>query len=196
MIRIDVWWIWNQQRDTDLSARPWWGLITYSCPQQITFLVTRIFINPRWCIFSLCTAVYKQCQILLFNSFSMSNAEHPFPFCRHSLCADMLMSIYLIEWKPFRSAYYLLSTTLGAENPRLFMIQATPSRVHLLLRKTFSFLFLTWETYQYFFLSAFCICIILSILCWCYSIFRVLGVLYCCPIYQLQGILYKGGWGG
>lgn len=110
------------------------------------------------------------------------------------LCRDVNV-IYLIQWKPFRSAYYLLSTILGAENPRLFMIQATPSRVHLLLRKIFSFLFLTWETYQHIFLSAFCIYLIFSILRWCYSIFRVLGVLYCCPIYQLQGILYKGGWG-
>lgn len=67
------------------------------------------------------------------------------PLCRY------VNVIYLIQWKPFRSAYYLLSTILGAENPRLFMIQATPSRVHLLFRNIFSFLFLTWETYQYIF---------------------------------------------
>lgn len=48
--------------------------------------------------------------------------------------------IYLIQSKTFQSAYNLLGTILGTAHPKLDKRWAISLRVHLLLRKTSSFL--------------------------------------------------------
>lgn len=109
--------------------------------REITFLVTRIFMNHRWFIFSFCTAVYKGPNSA-FQLFFNVRCRPFIPFLLVHPLFRHVNVINLIQSKTFQSACYLQSTIVGAEHPRFFMIWATSSRVHILLRKTSSFLFL------------------------------------------------------